>query len=75
MIIFHHLKPTHVDMDPKPTLDPATEAKILKAPIPDMAKQDILELATSVPTVRLQTSASQPDAEQGDRLLRAFDEL
>lgn len=61
-------------MDPKPALDPAVEAKIREAPIPEMAKEDILELATSVPTASLQTLA-ESTARLDDRLLRKFDEL
>ncbi|XPS93748.1 hypothetical protein M3J09_003089 [Ascochyta lentis] len=75
LVVFHHLRPTHVDMNPKPTLDSTIEARIRAAPIPDMAKKDILELATSVPTVELKTSAVPSSAEAGDRLFRAFDEL
>ncbi|KZM25549.1 hypothetical protein ST47_g3307 [Ascochyta rabiei] len=75
LVVFHHLKPTHVDMNPKPTLDSTIEAKIRAAPIPDMAKRDILELATSVPTVQLKTSPVRRLAEADDQLFRAFDEL
>ncbi|KAJ4406734.1 hypothetical protein N0V91_004424 [Didymella pomorum] len=75
LVILHHLKPTHVDMHPKPALSPAVEAKIREAPIPKMAKEDILELATSVPTVRLQTSFAKSSAGLDDQLLRKFDEL
>ena len=75
LVILHHLKPTHIDMHPKPALSPAVEAKIREAPIPKMAKEDILELATSVPTVRLQTSSAKSSTGLDDWLLRKFDEL
>lgn len=75
LVVLPHLKPTHVNMNPKPALDAATEAKIREAPIPKMAKEDILELATSVPIVRLATPSVKSSVEKGDRLLRKFDEL
>ncbi|KAF2627765.1 hypothetical protein BU25DRAFT_340639 [Macroventuria anomochaeta] len=75
LVVLHHLKPTHVEMNPEPTLDTAVEAKIREAPIPKMAKEDILELATSVPTIRLQTPSAKSSAEVDDVLLRKFDEL
>lgn len=75
LVVLHHLKPTHVDMSPKPTLDPVVEAKIRDAPIPEMAKKDILELATSVSTVRLQMPHAQSSTGMDDQLLRKFDEL
>lgn len=62
-------------MSPKPTLDPVVEAKIREAPIPEMAKKDILELATSVSTVRLQMPYAQSSTGMDDQLLRKFDEL
>ncbi|KAJ8115471.1 hypothetical protein OPT61_g2882 [Boeremia exigua] len=74
LVVLHHLKPTQVEMDPKPGFD-AIKAKILEAPIPQMAKDDILELATSVPTVRLQMPSARPSAGLDDGLLRKFDEL
>ncbi|KAJ4988067.1 hypothetical protein SVAN01_06479 [Stagonosporopsis vannaccii] len=76
LVVSHHLKPTHAQMDPKPALDPALRASILDAPIPQMAKEDILELATSIPTVRpLETPSWKSSAGQEDRLLRKFDEI
>jgi hypothetical protein len=75
LVVLHHLKPTHVDMNPKPALDAAIAAKIREAPIPKMAKEDILDLATSVPTVRLQPSSAKSSARLDDHLLRKFDEL
>ncbi|KAJ4344168.1 hypothetical protein N0V95_006283 [Ascochyta clinopodiicola] len=51
------------------------QAKIRAAPIPEMAKKDILELATSVPTIQLKTSPVQSPLETDDQLFRAFDEL
>ncbi|KAH6638363.1 hypothetical protein C7974DRAFT_159502 [Boeremia exigua] len=75
LVVLHHLKPIHVETKPKPALDSAVKAKILEAPIPKMAKEDILELATSVPTVRLQTPSAKSSAGLDDRLLRKFDEL
>lgn len=75
LVVLHHLKPTHVDMHPKPALDRGIEAKIRDAPIPKMAKEDILELATSVPTVKLQMSSAKSSAGLDDQLLRKFDEL
>ncbi|KAF1932256.1 uncharacterized protein M421DRAFT_416977 [Didymella exigua CBS 183.55] len=75
LVVLHHLKPTHVDMNPKPMLDPAVAAKIREAPIPRMAKDNILELATSVSTVSLQRPSAQSSAGLDDRLLRRFDEL
>lgn len=75
LVVLHHLKPTHVEMNPKPTLDAAIEAKVREAPIPEMAKEDILELATSMPTVRLTMPSVKSSTENQDRLLRRFDEL
>lgn len=76
LVVLHHLRPTHVEMTPKPALDPTIKAKILAAPIPQMAKDDILELATSIPTVRLlETPSTKSSAGLEDRLLRKFDEL
>ncbi|KAJ4322030.1 hypothetical protein N0V94_002609 [Neodidymelliopsis sp. IMI 364377] len=75
IIVSHHLKPTQIEMNPKPTLASSTEANILGAPIPEMAKKDIIELATSVPTVRLQTPSMQSSARVDDRVLWKFDEL
>jgi hypothetical protein len=75
IIVSHHLKPTQIETNPKPTLASSIEANILGAPIPEMAKKDILELATSVPTVRLQTPSMQSSARVDDRVLRKFDEL
>jgi hypothetical protein len=75
LVVLHHLKPTHVDMNPKPTLDAATEAKIREAPIPKMAKDDILKLATSIPIVRLATPSVKSSFEKEHSLLRKFDEL
>jgi hypothetical protein len=49
---------------------------VMDASIPDMAKEDILDLVTRIPSVKLQPPAN-PSAtrlEHDDRL-RAFDEL
>lgn len=75
LVVSHHLRRNHVDMSPKLTLDSGLEAKILEAPIPDMAKKDILELATSVPVIQLKPPATQSSAAVDDQLLRKFDEL
>ncbi|KAF1359568.1 hypothetical protein EJ07DRAFT_166130 [Lizonia empirigonia] len=75
LVVSHHLRHNHVDMSPKLTLDSGLEAKILEAPIPDMAKKDILELATSVPVIQLRPPATQSSAAVDDQLLRKFDEL
>ncbi len=77
LVVLHHLKPAHVEVDPKPALNPALEAMILEAPIPQMAKDDISELATyaSVPTIRLDMPSTESSAGLGDQLLRKFDEL
>lgn len=76
LVVLHHLKVTHVQMNTKPALDPAIKASILEAPIPQMAIDDILELATSIPTIRsLETPSSKSPAGLDDELLRKFDEL
>lgn len=75
LVVFSHVRPTHVEIDPKPTLDSTVKANIKQAPIPEFAKEDILELATSIPTVRLQAPSAKSSAGLDDRLLRKFDEL
>jgi hypothetical protein len=75
LVVLHHLRPTHVDMNPKPALSSAVKANIEEAPIPKFAKEDILELATSIPNVQLASPSAKSPARLDDQLLRRFDEL
>ncbi|KAF2132813.1 hypothetical protein P153DRAFT_364080 [Dothidotthia symphoricarpi CBS 119687] len=76
LMLFHHLKPNYGSEEPDTTLDFATRAKLLKAPIPDMAKEDIIGLATSTPDLKLETPFAAPaTALEEDVRLRVFDEL
>lgn len=75
LVVLHHIKPTHIEIDPKPALNSKIEAQIRHAPIPKMARDDILELATYIPTVRLQIPSAKSSIKADDKLLRKFDEL
>jgi hypothetical protein len=75
LVVLHHLRPTHVEMNPKPALSSAVKANIEEAPIPKFAKEDILELATSIPDVQLASPSAKSPARLDDQLLRRFDEL
>ena len=75
LVALHHLRPTHVEMHPKPALSSAVQADIEEAPIPKFAREDILELATSIPNVRLESPSAKSSARLDDQLLRRFDEL
>lgn len=74
LILFHHLRPLPALEDTHSILDPTTKSAILNAPIPDMAKEDILSLTTRSSSPMLETSLAQPLLEDDERL-RGFDEL
>lgn len=58
------------------TLSFASRAKLLNAPIPDMAKEDIIRLATSTPVVKVDVLQTVPATMvEDDARLRVFDEL
>jgi hypothetical protein len=42
VVLFHHFKPVYVTHDTQPTLDFASRAAIMDAPIPDIAKEAII---------------------------------
>lgn len=77
IVILQHTRPASVEIHPKPPLPRAVQAQIQHAPIPQFAKEDILQLATAVPSVRLDTPGGQTgdDKARGESVLRRFDEL
>ncbi|KAF2035681.1 hypothetical protein EK21DRAFT_96343 [Setomelanomma holmii] len=75
LILFHHFKPIHASHDPKATLDFASRAQIMEAPIPDIAKEAIIGVSASntEPKPVLTNVVSSPV--EDDKRLRTFDEL
>lgn len=74
LTLFHQFKPIHVTEHSKPTLDFASRAKIMDAPIPDIAKEAIIGSPANTANPSLETSFAQPLLEDDERL-RGFDEL
>ncbi|KAH7399452.1 hypothetical protein BKA66DRAFT_406898 [Pyrenochaeta sp. MPI-SDFR-AT-0127] len=74
LTLFHQFKPINVAEHSKTTLDFASRAKIMDAPIPDIAKEAIMGSSASEATSSLETSFAQPLLEDDERL-RGFDEL
>ncbi|KAF2682666.1 hypothetical protein K458DRAFT_341384 [Lentithecium fluviatile CBS 122367] len=73
-ILFQQLKPVHPDLEPNVGLDFSFRAKLLDAPIPDIAKEAIMSPAT--PNIRIQTPPVKPTTKlEDDHRLRIFDEL
>jgi hypothetical protein len=74
LVLFHQLKLVQVVHHTRPTPDFASRAKIMDAPIPDIAKEAIIGPSTSrselkpVPTIAA-------DILGDDERLRVFDEL
>lgn len=76
LVLFYQLKPIHVDENPKPSLSAAPRGSIMDASIPDIAKEDILDLVTRIPSVKLQPPPAQSvTGLENDNRLRVFDEL
>jgi hypothetical protein len=76
LVLFYKLKPIHTSENSKPTLSAASTGSIMDAPIPDMAKEDILDLVTRIPSVKLKPLPTRSTAElDDDNRLRVFDEL
>jgi hypothetical protein len=73
-IVFQQLKPTPPDPEPNPNLSFSSRAKILDAPIPDIAKEAIMNPIP--PDIRKEETLVKPVIELGDdERLRIFDEL
>jgi hypothetical protein len=76
LVLFHQLRPIHTNENLKPTINAATRGSIMAAPIPDMAKEDILDLATRIPSVKLEPPPTRSAIRlEDDNRLRVFDEL
>lgn len=73
-ILFHHLKPMPDAEDAGAVLDPESRTAILNAPIPEIAKEDILGLGMKPVSPIVGTPTVRPLLEDDDRL-RRFDEL
>ncbi|EAT88044.2 hypothetical protein SNOG_04284 [Parastagonospora nodorum SN15] len=74
LILFHQLKPIDVTHDDRPTTDFASRAKIINAPIPDIAKQAIIGPTTSKSELEPILTHAAESIGDDDRL-RVFDEL
>ncbi|CAO2656836.1 Nn.00g056390.m01.CDS01 [Neocucurbitaria sp. VM-36] len=74
VILFHQFKPIHVSKDHRSGLDFASRAKIMDAPIPDIAKEAIMGSLTNIANPTIETSVAKPLLEDDERL-RRFDEL
>ncbi|KAL6711936.1 hypothetical protein ACN47E_002979 [Coniothyrium glycines] len=74
LMLFHHFRPTQAPGEIATGLDPASRDAILNAPIPDMAKEDILGLTASSASQPVETSIARLLL-QDDERLRKFDEL
>ncbi|KAI4613256.1 hypothetical protein J4E83_007668 [Alternaria metachromatica] len=74
LILFRPSQPTDHLHEPKNTLDPATREAILKADIPDIAKEAIIGPSSSTAGPKVETPEARPVLDDDERL-RAFDEL
>ncbi|KAF1840047.1 uncharacterized protein K460DRAFT_323918 [Cucurbitaria berberidis CBS 394.84] len=74
LVLFHQFKPIHIPKDQKTSLDFASRAKIMDAPIPDIAKEAIIGSTPKIATSSIETSVANPLLEDDERL-RGFDEL
>lgn len=75
-ILFQQLRPVHPDHEHMRTLDFASREQILNAPIPDMAKEVIMNPGKKQLDVRIQSSSAHTGAGVADdHRLRTFDEL
>lgn len=76
LILIQHFRPVHTVNEEYQTLDSVTKDRILSAPIPDVAKKDIVGLATGTPGLNLQIPLDGSAMALGDDArLRVFDEL
>lgn len=74
LVLFHQLKPIEVTHDDRPATDFATVAKIINAPIPDIAKEAIIGPTSSKSEPEPIPTHAAKSIEDDDRL-RVFDEL
>jgi hypothetical protein len=73
-ILFQQLRPLHPDHETNPKLSFSERAKILDAPIPDIAKEAIMNPIP--PDIQTEVRVEQPVVElEDDERLRVFNEL
>jgi hypothetical protein len=76
LVIFHQLRPLHLPEHEKLSPNFASRAKIMDAPLPDIAKEVILKSSVDTTSSEPQRVRTIPARVEGDdQRLRAFDEL